>query len=49
MTDALNPATVGGEMAHVFNKREPGPVVRTDSLVEQRRFEPPVLFVVPGA
>ena len=25
-----------------------GPVVRSDSLVEQRGFEPPVLFVVPG-
>jgi hypothetical protein len=25
------------------------PTVRTDSLLEQRGFEPPVLFVVPGA
>jgi len=26
-----------------------GPAVRTASLVERRGFEPPVLFVVPGA
>ena len=29
--------------------REAEPAVRTDSLVEQRGFELPVLFVVPGA